>query len=271
MHSDELEQAQREFFGSAGVDLQPIAESAWRLEKARLQGRRFMTVDLDAMAEPHSRNEIGEIVKGWTGLLATSSHFERFRLFSKAALAAILDQCRREYPVSTPRRISAKPSDDPIIRRCVRVLAMVHELHKAGYQRIRVLPMLSPSGCYWRAIITFADNVADDGFHIIDEDLEDRFGTVARYTSGSDNEYFGWKDAKGLSARELASLFLERFPVIASRGIGCDWSYAGWLTDVLGEAEAAPEGGSLIHLIQDWDSDPDYMRRWQPPPPSRSI
>jgi hypothetical protein len=43
---------------------------------------------------------------------------------------------------------------------------MVHELHKAGYQRIRILPYLSPSGAYWRCTITTSDNVADDGYHL---------------------------------------------------------------------------------------------------------
>jgi hypothetical protein len=39
------------------------------------------------------------------------------------------------------------------IRRAVRVLAMVAELHKRGYQRLRVMPLLAPSGCYWRCVI----------------------------------------------------------------------------------------------------------------------
>ena len=37
---------------------------------------------------------------------------------------------------------------DPIVRRCQRVLAMVHELHKRGYQRLRIMPGMSPSGMY---------------------------------------------------------------------------------------------------------------------------
>lgn len=159
------------------------------------------------------------------------------------------------------------PADDPIYRRCVRVLAMVHELHKAGYQRIRILPMLAPSGCYWRGVITHAGNVAEDGYNLLDEDIDGETGMVARYTSGQENEFFGWQDAKALDARQLAQLFLQRFPLIAHSGKGTDWAYAGWLTDVLGAAEAGPEHGGLVHLIQDWDVDPIYMQRWQPPPP----
>jgi hypothetical protein len=143
------------------------------------------------------------------------------------------------------------------------VLSMVHELHKAGYQRLRILPMLSPSGCYWRGVITFAENVAPDGYRILREEDD----LVARYTSGQDNEYFGWKDASQSSARELAALFLARFPGICRKGEGLDWAYAGWLTDVLGYAELGEEKGGLIHLIQDWENEPEYMARWTPPPP----
>jgi len=33
------------------------------------------------------------------------------------------------------------------------VLAMVAELHKRGYQRLRVMPFTSPNGLYWRCWI----------------------------------------------------------------------------------------------------------------------
>jgi hypothetical protein len=34
------------------------------------------------------------------------------------------------------------------------VVEMVHELHKAGYQLLRISPGLSPSGIHWRCPIT---------------------------------------------------------------------------------------------------------------------
>jgi hypothetical protein len=70
-----------------------------------------------------------------------------------------------------------------------------------------------------------------------------------------------------MSARKLAQRFVERFPSICERSIGLDWAYAGWLTDVLGHAERAQDGGGLIYLITDGYTNPSEMRRWQPPPP----
>ena len=42
---------------------------------------------------------------------------------------------------------------DPIIRRAVRVLAMVGEFHRRGYQKLRVMPFMSSSGHAWRCWI----------------------------------------------------------------------------------------------------------------------
>lgn len=269
MDEEELSRAQHDVVVPAGPALRPIADRAWDVERARIQGRRHVTIDLEALAYPLTRGVVGDTLANWISVLATSSYAERFQLLGKAVVGLIAQNAPYRAPEARPRPISTVPASDPNYRRCVRVLAMVHELHKAGYQRVRILPMLSPSGCYWRGVITFADNVADDGFHIIDEDMDNRLGWVARYTSGQDNEFFGWRDAQALNARQLAQLFIERFPVIASRGEGCDWAYSGWLTDVLGQAEAGPERGELIHLIQDWPTDPAYLARWQPPPPIR--
>ncbi len=111
---------------------------------------------------------------------------------------------------------------------------MVHELHKAGYQRIRFSSGMAPSGMYWRCLITHAGNMTADGLRTL---VNDFHAEVAAYTSGSGDQYFGWTDAPGRSARELGVLLLERFPSIARKGEGRDWAYAGWLTEILGRAE----------------------------------
>ena len=42
---------------------------------------------------------------------------------------------------------------EPHVRRAVRVLAMVGELHRRGYQKLRVMSFMSPNGMYWRCWI----------------------------------------------------------------------------------------------------------------------
>jgi hypothetical protein len=121
----------------------------------------------------------------------------------------------------------------PEWRRAQRVLSMVAELHKRGYQRLRISPGMSNVGS-WRCAITSADNIRPLNGAMVTRDDDD---LVARYLAPTGSQYFGWSDASGATARDLARLFLERFPDICSRGLGRDWSYAGWFVEVLGVAE----------------------------------
>src|SRR5215210_9550042 len=94
---------------------------------------------------------------------------------------------------------------DPHIRRAQRVLLMVHELHKRGYQRLRVVPGMSPSGAYWRCSVTpIMNTLVTHGAMFRDFDRD-----TAIYTSGMENHYFDWQDAEQDTARQLASKFVE--------------------------------------------------------------
>lgn len=109
---------------------------------------------------------------------------------------------------------------------------MVHELHKAGYQKLRIFSGMNPSGTHWRCHITPASNIGwPSSEPIAWDDL------VATYSTSQSGSYFGWEDAKGKKARELARLFITRLPRIAEAGIGQDRAYAGWFVDMLGAAE----------------------------------
>lgn len=160
-----------------------------------------------------------------------------------------------EMPEPIARDISLKPPADPAMRRYSRVIAMVSELHKAGYQRIRLFPALSPSGGFMRAEITFADNTNADCSPIND-------AWVVRYSTGDGSAFFGWPDATDMSARQLAAVFVERYPEIARQGQGRDWAYAGWLSEILGQAEA---GDPIILWADDDFLSDDHLALWKPP------
>jgi len=134
-------------------------------------------------------------------------------------------------------------------RRALRVLRMVHEFHKRGYQLLRIAPGMSSSGCYWRCAITPKSNILrSHGARVRDSER-----LVARYSSGQDNEYFGWKDAKHDKVQELAEKFAERFGEIVEAGKGDDWDYAGWYVRMLGYAER--EFFPIAYA--DWDDEPN--------------
>jgi hypothetical protein len=149
--------------------------------------------------------------------------------------------------------VSLSPSSDPHRRHATRLLTMVHELHKAGYQRVRFSSGMAPSGVHWRCSITHAGNMTHDGLRI---DASRAGAEVAHYSTGSGDRYFGWPDAPGRSARELGNMFLDRFPVIAREGTGRDWAYAGWLTEILGRAERGELSGFPV-FFADYPLDPE--------------
>ena len=130
------------------------------------------------------------------------------------------------------------------------MLQMVHELHKAGYQRLRIEPATSSSGCHWRCAIAGAAAFhLEHGAQLVPERYET---DAAHYTTGQENEFFEWTDAKTDNARQLAKKFLERFPEICEAGRGYDWEYAGWFVTMLGFAE----NGELPLAYGNWHGEP---------------
>jgi hypothetical protein len=180
----------------------------------------------------------------------------------RAGLAIATDIAPFKERFAPRKALQWKPAANQAVRRCTRVVSMVHELHKVGYQRIRIFPQEAGSGAHWRCSITSAGNIEANGYMPIrwDDDL------VARYTSASGARYFDWPDAETCSARQLAALFLERFPHIAQDGEGRDWLYAGWLTDFLGLMENGEEEGLFV-FSADYPISPKSLEPWMPPPP----
>lgn len=131
------------------------------------------------------------------------------------------------------------------------VLLMVYELHRLGYQRLRIEPGMSPSGMYWRcALASAAHFSAAYGAGIVNRDAP-----VARYGSGQDRAYFGWEDAADDTSQELAYKFVERFPEVCAQSWGQDWAYAGWYMELLRLTE--PSGAPIVYA--DWDLDPGVV------------
>lgn len=145
----------------------------------------------------------------------------------------------------------------------IRLLEMIHELHRAGYQRVRFSSGMAPSGLHWRCAITHTGNISDDGLRVLNHSLAD---DVAHYSTGSLDRYFNWPDAEGRPAKELAALFVQRFSQIVRKGAGDDPAYADWLIDLLGRVDAPGRTGLPVYFA-------DYPIEIEPrdrPPPVRA-
>jgi hypothetical protein len=165
--------------------------------------------------------------------MADADHFEAPRLLT-AAIAALQSSSisrSKQTAEQGEAEVSTQPSVDPVSKRAARVLSMIHELHKAGYQRLRVACGWDVGGVVWRARLMPSSRVSDDGWSPIS-------GTTrADYSTADGKTYFGWADAAGDDARSLANKFISRFPDLARETFGQDWGYAGWFSMILGLAE----------------------------------
>jgi hypothetical protein len=134
---------------------------------------------------------------------------------------------------------------------------MVRELHEMGYERVRIMPGLSPSGCHWRATVAPASRFyRENGARCHLWGADDRVDkSLPRYTTAQGSRYFGWTDAADDSPQQLAKKFLERFPAIASVGRGDDPEYVRWYADMLDATH--PDG--LIYAVADFPVPEDRL------------
>lgn len=136
------------------------------------------------------------------------------------------------------------------MRRSVRILGMLAELHKAGFQRLRAMPYVSESGAYWRLQIAPASVFYRNHGALVwtvpyppvaaERELNALVELSVTYSTGSaeTGAYFGWEDARTDNARQLAAKFVARFPELSDAGDGWDYAYAGWFQRLVGLAES---------------------------------
>jgi hypothetical protein len=135
--------------------------------------------------------------------------------------------------------------------RCL--LLMVAELHKLGYEGLRATPFLTPSGFYWRCCIVPACLTSPTHGACLAENVD--YETLPRYSSGDEDNYFGWANMKPKTPLILARRFILVFPKFAEQGKHPDPAYARWFSNML-EA-TAPNG--VIFAFADMESPEDRM------------
>jgi hypothetical protein len=148
---------------------------------------------------------------------------------------------------------------DAAVRRSQRVIRMLCELHRLGYQRLRVMPYFYPLA--YRVAIGPAPLFSErNGAYSAQLNLE----SFAVYSSASQSSYFGWQDAHTDTARQLADKFILRFGDICAAGKGRDWPYAGWLSELMGVMERQ---GGLPFVMEEYFEPPpealDHLPMWR--------
>jgi O-acetyl-ADP-ribose deacetylase (regulator of RNase III) len=140
-----------------------------------------------------------------------------------------------------------------------RILEGVAALHERGYEQIRVLPGMAPSGMHWRATIAESGGVEDD--------------PVLRYTTGSGPDFADAVVDRSTTAAEVADLILAALP--RAPRPRPDPAYAAWyarLMRLVAEHDRLPVAYSDSYEQQPgweigWGSD---IRIDEPPPHARA-
>lgn len=139
------------------------------------------------------------------------------------------------------------------VRCYVRILRMVSELHRMGYQRLRVMAYEGPTSYrIWIAPASAFSRI--NGAYCTDMEMAN-----ACYFASSEDKYFGWDDSHQDDARALAEKFILRFERVCELGSGSDWAYAGWLADLLAKLERHPDKLPYIDLTDFTDLEPERM------------
>ncbi len=118
-----------------------------------------------------------------------------------------------------------------------RLMALVRELHRAGYQRLYLYSWPKPSGLHWRwHLFTGQRNWMERPWR------EGWYGSGADYNF---NPVLGWSDAPGESAAQLASTLARFDPHGLAQALGRDEDHTAWFDAVC----ALWDDAALYHAV----------------------
>ena len=158
----------------------------------------------------------------------------------------------RSAPPARARRPETTVRHDDAIAAARKLLEMVSELHRLGYERLRIAPYLAPSGMWWRCQIVPASAIRADRGAIRGRSEPD---PEASYSNSEGTRYFEWEDAEHDGPAQLAEKFVARFPRLAERGRGSDPAYLQWFSEMM--AATSPNG--LVYAFADFDVPEDEL------------
>lgn len=105
-----------------------------------------------------------------------------------------------------------------------RLMAMVRDLHRAGYQRLYLYSWPKPSGLHWRWQLFTGPR------HWMQRPWREGW-----YGSGADynfNPVMGWGDAPGASSTELIHALAQFDPAGLAQALGRDEDHSNWFASV---------------------------------------
>ncbi len=114
-----------------------------------------------------------------------------------------------------------------------KLLFMVEKLHQRGFEKLEVIPYLSPSGIYWRC--EFMDQSKKTNFMASD--------WISKHENGNPNNEIK------LSLLELADLFIAENLIFMQQCKGINEKYTKWYSEMLKQLKKE----ELPYAFADWE------------------
>lgn len=109
----------------------------------------------------------------------------------------------------------------------------VANLHKQGYEQLRVFPSMSPSGMYYRLTLAPKKYFSRDG--LVVNKVHD--GLILYYSDSQGRKYFGWDIPENLSSEQVAEEIIKRNPDLIADSNKEDKEYVLWFQNVMEKVE----------------------------------
>ena len=135
----------------------------------------------------------------------------------------------------------------------IKFFKTIEELHKRGYEQIRICPSISPNGCSWRCITTIKKLTASKcgavfaGEGWTDLAINTSNGIFRSVNREGKHEEWPMED---IPICELADRFIDSFPTLAKAGKGYDPEYAKWFHQARKECER----GHILYAFAEMES-----------------
>jgi hypothetical protein len=137
--------------------------------------------------------------------------------------------------------MTAARLNDDWHRRMARLFQMVTELHKIGYQGLRVYPQIHHDRFHLvPSIFTTHPRahgvMVDWDWGILGNGLPHNATRASQPSTSLAAVYYG-NEQSDKTARESADIFVQLFPIVATLSLLDDYEYAGWFQRLTGEVE----------------------------------
>jgi hypothetical protein len=192
-------------------------------------------------AEICERDHTGDVPQHVLDVLPKNQgHPVRHRCAACAYLAGLRD-----------RETQIEPSTRDTFWACRLLLLTVAELHRRGYEQLRIAPYMSASAMHWRCRIVPKRVTRQGHGAVLANDVSDPL----TYSSGSAFAFFNWGDCARCNPCELADRFVGAFRDLVADAHGADSEYAMWFRSML----TATEPLGIVYAFGEYEGATDTL------------